>query len=190
MNDAALSNPESRIPSPGAVRLRVAHESDAVQLCAAERETARIPGRLVSSPDEFDEAAFAKTINELAESGSYIVAERDGEIVGHAMLARAGTIRGLAHVRSLTIVVHPGYIGQGVGTALVHALQDWARATADVQRVELRVRETNTVALNLYKKCGFVEESRFKKRIKLPDGTLIDDIGMTWFASRTNGIQA
>lgn len=164
-----------------ALRIRRACEDDAATLCAAERETARIPGRLVSRPDELNEAAFACTIRELSESGSYLVAERNGAIVGHALLEFAGAIIGLAHVRNLTIVVHPGFTGQGIGTVLLKALQDWARAAPDVKRIELRVRDGNTAALNLYTKCGFVEESRFRQRIRLPDNTLIDDIGMTWF---------
>jgi putative acetyltransferase len=84
-------------------------------------------------------------------------------------------------------VVHPGHTGQGVGRALLQALLDWARAHAQVERVELRVRATNTQAIALYKKCGFAEESRFRRRIQLPDGSLIDDIGMTWFRSPASG---
>lgn len=181
MNEAAVSNLESRIPNPGTLHIRPAREEDAAELCTAERETARIPGRLVSRPDEFNEAAFVRTIGELSESGSYLVAERNGVIVGHAMLDFAGPISGLAHVRSLNIVVHPGFTGQGIGAALLKALQDWARKAADVKRIELRVRDGNTAAINLYTKCGFVEESRFRQRVRLPDGRLIDDIGMTWF---------
>ena len=152
-------------------------------MCAAERETARVPGRLVSRPHELREAAFAQKIAALAD-GSYLVAERDGVVVGHALLDRAGPLAALAHVRSLTIVVHPAYTGQGIGTALLHALQDWVRANPAVHRVELRVRATNAAAIHVYTKCGFAEESRFRKRIRLPDGKCIDDIGMTWFVEQ------
>ncbi|HET8941748.1 MAG TPA: GNAT family N-acetyltransferase [Rudaea sp.] len=190
MNDAALANPQSRIPNAGLIRVRRACESDAATLCAAERETARVQGRLVSRPDELHESAFVEKIRELAAPGSYLVAERDGAIVGHALLDFAGRLSALAHVRVLTVVVHPGFTGQGIGTTLVKALQDWARATVHVKRVELRVRETNTVAMHVYKKCGFGEESRFRDRICLPDGRLIDDIGMIWFPLRTKELQA
>ncbi|MGH8041557.1 MAG: GNAT family N-acetyltransferase [Rudaea sp.] len=165
------------------LRIRAARVDDAPILWAAERETARVPGRLISQPHELHEAAFAQKITELAD-GSYLVAERDGIVVGHALLDHASPLVALAHVRSLTIVVHPAYAGQGIGTALLHALLDWARATASVERVELRVRATNAAAIGLYTKCGFVEESRFRKRIRLADGSCIDDIGMTWFVER------
>jgi len=171
MNDAATSQ----------LRIRRACATDAPALCAAERETAHVPGRLMSQPHELHAAAFAQKIAELAEAGSYLVAERNGGIVGHALLEPAGSLAALTHVRTLTLVVHPGNTGQGIGTALLSALQEWARASTDVQRVELRVRETNAAAIHLYKKCGFAEESRFHRRVKLPDGTYLDDIGMTWF---------
>ena len=172
---------------PQTLQIRRARVEDAAELCAAERETARVPGRLASRPDELHESAFAQKIAELAAPGSYLVAERGGAIVGHAFLDAAGPYASLAHVRTLTICVHPPYVGQGVGGALMRALLDWARANAQVERVELRVREGNDAAIHLYKKCGFAEESRFRRRIKLPDGRLIDDIGMTWFRSGAAG---
>jgi ribosomal protein S18 acetylase RimI-like enzyme len=167
--------------------IRCARVEDAAVLCAAERETARVPGRLVSRPHESREDAFVQKIVELRNAGSYLVAERNGIIVGHALLDAAGPYEALAHVRTLTIVVHPGHTGQGIGSALMQALLDWARAHGEVERVELRVRATNAAAIHLYKKCGFAEEARFRKRIKLPDGSLIDDIGMTWFRPAAPG---
>lgn len=165
------------------VTVRKARVSDASVLCAAERDIARVPGHLVSRPDELSEEGFARKIAELAAAGSYLVAERDGAVIGHALLDFAGPQAALAHVRTLTIVVHPPYTGQGVGAALMGALLDWARAYPEVERVELRVRATNAAAIRLYKKCGFTEESRFRRRLRLADGTYLDDIGMTWFAS-------
>jgi RimJ/RimL family protein N-acetyltransferase len=183
MNSTAIHQTDA---SP-ALRVRRAVEADAAVLCAAERETARIPGRLLSQPQELDEAAFRRKIRDLAQAGSYLVVERDGYIVAHGLLELAGSLTALAHVRTLTIVVHPGHSGQGIGTFLLRALMDWAQATTSVERVELRVRESNAAAIHLYKKFGFVEESRFRKRVKLTDGTCVDDIGMTWFPPSTRG---
>ena len=61
------------------------------------------------------------------------------------------------------------------------ALADWVRRTPRVQKVELIVRSTNEKARRLYEKFGFVEEGRFRGRIRLPDGTFIDDVAMAWF---------
>ena len=164
------------------VTIRTARVADAPLLCAAERETARVLGHLVSQPQELDVEAFTRKIEELSAAGSYLVAERGVVVVGHALLDFAGPQAALAHVRSLTIVVHPPYTGQGVGNALIRALLKWTHANRQVERVELRVRETNVTAIHLYKKYGFAEESRFRRRLKQPDGKYLDDIGMTFFA--------
>ena len=100
-----------KVVGPLQLTIRCARESDAAILCAAERETARIPGRLLSQPQELQEAAFGQKIRDLAEAGSYLVAEHAGAIVGHALLEPAGTLAALAHVRTMTIVVHPGQTG-------------------------------------------------------------------------------
>jgi putative acetyltransferase len=167
------------------VVIRPARVEDAPTLCAAERETARTAGRLASRPHELHEKEFARKISDLSGQGSYLVAWRDGAVVGHALLDCVAPLEALAHVRSLTIVVHPGHTGQGIGTALLHALLEWVRGNPNIVRVELRVREGNAAAMRLYRKCGFTEECRFRRRIRLPDATLIDDIGMAWFKQET-----
>ena len=44
------------------LRIRPARVEDAAVLCVAERETACVPGHLVSLPQELDEGAFARKI--------------------------------------------------------------------------------------------------------------------------------
>ncbi len=163
------------------VVIRRARESDAEFLCNAEREIARTPGRLVSVPEELVAANFVAKIREMSNAGTYLVAERDAAIVGHAFLDFVSTVSRLKHVRYLTMVVHAGYAGQGIGTSLLRALQKIAPQTG-VERIELRVRPKNGAAVNLYKKCGFSEECISKRRIKLEDGTYLDDMSMVWFA--------
>ena len=175
MSDAVVAN---------RLTLRRARVADAAVLCAAEREIARTPGRLVSLPDELIEDNFAERIAQL-QDGTYLVAERDGTIVGHACLVAPSPQRHLAHVRYLNLVVHAAYAGQGIGTALLRALQNSARENG-IERIELRVRATNTAAVNLYKKCGFTEEFTSLRRIKLENGTYLDDMSMVWFTPESN----
>jgi ribosomal protein S18 acetylase RimI-like enzyme len=163
--------------------IREATIEDAASLVAAEQETARTPGLLVSRPNELTRTAFEQKIVELGVSGRYIVAEKDGKIVGHALLDPMG-LQALAHVFRLTIVVHPGYPGSGIGTALMRDLLDWAERTPRVGKIELLVRSTNERAIRLYSKLGFVEEGRFKNRVRLPDNTFVDDLAMAWFPKR------
>jgi ribosomal protein S18 acetylase RimI-like enzyme len=166
------------------VRIRTATVEDAPLLATAEVETARTPGLLVSKPEELNANAFAMRIAELGAPGlrgRYIVACNErGEIVGHALLDPMPLAR-LAHVFRLTIVVHPGNAERGVGRVLMSDLQQWSQNDSRVEKIELMVRATNARAIALYQSCDFVEEARFAKRIKLEDGSYIDDIAMAWF---------
>lgn len=161
--------------------IRHAQLTDATQLCNAERETAKTPGLLVSRPGEFNTAAFERKILALKDDGLYLVVEWNDQIVGHALLEPMG-LEAFKHVMSLTIVVHPDYVGQGIGHVLMTRLLQWAGDRPGLVKVELRVREVNLRARHLYLKFGFVEEGRLEKRIRLPDGSLIADITMGWFA--------
>ncbi len=44
----------------------------------------------------------------------------------------------------------------GVGTALIGSVEDWAR-TAGYQRIGLGVTTTNTSAIRVYERSGFVD---------------------------------
>jgi ribosomal protein S18 acetylase RimI-like enzyme len=162
------------------VTVRPARVEDAAILCAAEVETARTPGRLVSRPHELKPEAFAARIAELRSRGRYVVAEENGRPVGHAVLEPMPLER-IAHVQRLTIVVHPGHQRKGVGSALMKDLVEWAAGNPAVGKIELWVRAVNEGAIELYRKFGFVEEGRFRKRIRLEDGTHLDDVAMAWF---------
>jgi putative acetyltransferase len=161
--------------------IRAALKSDAPVLRDAESRTAVTPGLLASRPGEIPVERFEEKIEALATRGRYVVAELDGSPVGHALLEPLGELAAISHVFTLTIVVHPGRLGQGIGSALLAHLLDWATHDARVTKVELRVRATNIRAIRLYEKLGFVEEGRFRRRLRLEDGTYIDDIGMAWF---------
>ncbi|HEY1235546.1 MAG TPA: GNAT family N-acetyltransferase [Candidatus Binatia bacterium] len=160
--------------------IREARLNDAPVLLAAEKETARTPGLLVSRPHELSLQAFEQKIVELGERGRYIVAEKDGRIAGHALLDPM-PLEAISHVFRLTIVVHPKFTGHRVGTALMAELMEWAKRSPKLRKIELLVRATNERAVQLYFKLGFIEEGGFQKRICLPDGNFIDDLAMAWF---------
>lgn len=165
------------------ITIRQARIEDAAKLLTAERETTQTPGLLVSRAHELTKSAFRKKIADLSKTGRYIVAERDGKIVGHAFLDPM-PLEAIAHVFRLTVVVHPGFQSQGIGEALMRDLLDWAVRTRRVEKIELLVRSTNRVAIRLYRRLGFTEEGRLRKRVRLPDGTFVDDIAMAWFPDR------
>ena len=159
--------------------IRAARPEDAPALAAAEREIARIPGRLARTPTEIDDAAICKTIRALADLrlGIYLVAEVAGALVGHAFLESLA-LGATAHVVRLSIAVHEGHQRKGVGTALMNALLRWARENPRVEKVELHVRSGNAAAIALYRSLGFVEEGRKTRRLKLSASHYLDDIYM------------
>ena len=83
-----------------------------------------------------------------------------------------------SHVVELTMAVHEGYQGRGIGKKLLSHLIDWARSNPKVERIELRVRSSNTNAIELYKKMGFVQEGRMIKRLKIGPDRYLDDFAM------------
>lgn len=163
--------------------LRPAAPADAATLCAAERAAAATPGHLVSRPDELHESAFAQSIERLAPEGLYLVAERERALVGHAR-AEPMALAAIRHVLRLSIVVHDGHRGQGVGTQLVRALQARAVERDPAAKIELLVRASNIGAVRLYERLGFVHEGRHVGRVRLADGTLVDDLAMAWLPTR------
>ncbi len=165
--------------------LRPARVSDAKHLCEAERSHAATPGSLVSRPHELLPENFTRTIAKLSthRRGRYLVAERDGQIAGHALLDPM-EMEALAHIVRLTVVVHPGFQGQGVGKALLLSLIDWARRAPGIEKIELLVRAVNGRAVKLYQSVGFAEEGRIRARLRTPGGIYIDDLMMGLFVKQ------
>lgn len=161
------------------LHIRDAALTDAAILAAAQRQIARVPGRLASTPAELSDEVFRERILRLSgsECGRFIVAVSGGEPVGHALLDPLRLVV-TAHVVDLTIAVHEGYQGRGVGKRLLGHLIAWARANPKVDRIELRVRASNERAIALYHQLGFVEEGRFIKRLKIGPNLYLDDIAM------------
>ncbi|MCF2145316.1 GNAT family N-acetyltransferase [Desmonostoc muscorum LEGE 12446] len=164
------------------VKIRKAQEADAPVLAAAEANIAQTPGYMVSRPNEITPYAFARKIADLSQHprGLYIVTSLDDKIVGHAMLDPM-RLSALSHVVKLNIFVYPGFQRQRIGQTMMEYLLTWAKQAPGVEKIELLVRATNKPAIALYQKFGFFEEGRFKKRLKLPDGSYIDDISMALF---------
>lgn len=161
------------------VQIRDARPEDAHELAEAQRTIARIPGRLASTPAELHDAPFRERILKLNTNdyGKFIVIESSGRIVGHALVEPL-KLAVTSHVVDLTIAVHEGFQGRGLGKRLLLHLIEWARSNPKIERMELRVRSSNTSAIALYKKLGFTEEGRMVRRLKIGPGSYIDDLVM------------
>lgn len=107
-----------------------------------------------------DEKSFTKTwtdgmfsdeINK--EYSDYFVAEADGEIIAY------GGIWSIYETAELMrIAVTPDYRGKGIAKAIIERMITCAKERG-CERMMLEVRESNTSARELYKRCGFCEIS-------------------------------
>lgn len=99
----------------------------------------------------------------------------DGTIVGNASLEMYRP--GRSHAAHFGVAVHDAYHGRGVGSALLHALTDYADNAVGLRRIELSVFADNLPAISLYLKAGFVEEGR-SRGYAMRDGVLADVLHM------------
>jgi ribosomal protein S18 acetylase RimI-like enzyme len=100
------------------------------------------------------------------------VALAAGEVVGLLFVIESSFGFG-----EIGMMVAPGWRGRGVGTALVAAAIEWARARG-LHKLTLSVFPHNEAAIALYRKFGFLEEGRLTKHIQRTNGELWDLIEM------------
>ena len=113
-----------------------------------------------------NEAAWRKRLDEPPAPGQpdiRLLAERPDDSGQRVMVGQAGfNAAGLAlrrrHAVIMGIGVAPSAQGQGVGTALMQALCDYADQWAAILRVELTVFADNAGAIRLYERHGFKRE--------------------------------
>jgi L-phenylalanine/L-methionine N-acetyltransferase len=123
---------------------------------------------------------WRKRIDEMnaAPTGAelFIVAERVGRVVGNAGMHPLPQVR-RSHVAGIGMSVAADAQGQGVGTALMAALIDWADNWARLLRLELTVFTDNPAAIALYKKFGFEIEGTHRA-YALRNGAFADVLAM------------
>jgi RimJ/RimL family protein N-acetyltransferase len=107
------------------------------------------------------------------EDSMSFVADAAGAIVGNAGI---GTPSSAVPPR-LGMMVAPEWRGGGIGTALLQACVDWARARG-AHKVQLEVWPHNSAAIALYEKHGFVQEAYLVKHYRRKNGELWDSISM------------
>lgn len=115
-------------------------------------------------------------VADMLESGSSAFhAIHSGRVIGWCDVVRRKR-PGLNHCGSLAIGVLPDYRGQGIGRRLISATIEDSFARG-MTRIELEVFASNERSIQLYRKCGFVEEGR-KRKARFIDGAYDDFIVM------------
>lgn len=109
------------------------------------------------------------------EDSTIFVAEHDNQLVGH-LIVNGGKVKRIKHVGYIVVGILKDYTGQGIGTELFNALENW-RTESGIKRLELSVMVHNEAAVSLYKKMGFEIEGIKKKSLNI-DGRYIDEYYM------------
>ena len=68
----------------------------------------------------------------------------------------------------LNIATHPSFRGRGLARRVVERITEHCQG-AGVSFITLEVRESNEIAISLYKSCGFYEVGRIKQYYKHPN---------------------
>ena len=153
---------------PGYV-IRQAAETDAEALIAYLRALLGEPGiHLIGEPDELSLTVEAerRLIAETTatNNSTMLLAVAEGRIIGD-ITCRGDGRRAKRHVGLIGISVANGWRDRGIGTALMTAVIDWARAGGVVTRLELLVFVENVRAVHVYEKLGFQVEGRKRRAI-------------------------
>lgn len=161
--------------------IRTGTPSDIDALLALQQTVAGENASLARAPDELSRDLIAEVVKQSLATGVLLLATEGAELVG-AIYCYALGPRQFAHVLGkLTVAVHPAQQGQGIGRRLFESLLEQVLSDRpDVTRVELLVRSDNVGAQRLYTSVGFREEGRLRGRVRLPDGTIVDDVMMAW----------
>ncbi len=109
------------------------------------RELAELDKKCFSVP--WSEQSFLEeTKNQLA---TYLLAKENGKILGYCGFWR---VSGEAQVTNIAVL--PEYRRNGIGKRLA---EEMLKICADDEQIVLEVRKSNSAAISLYKRLGFIE---------------------------------
>lgn len=109
-----------------------------------------------------------------------LAAELNGDVVGNAGLHPVGVAIRRRHAMTLGIAVAREAQRQGVGSALMQAMCDYADRWVGALRLELTVYTDNAAGIRLYRKFGFEIEGTLKG-YAMRDGCYVDAHAMARF---------
>ncbi|MFN3162961.1 MAG: GNAT family N-acetyltransferase [Pseudohongiellaceae bacterium] len=162
--------------------IRKTRSEDRQSIFQLHKNVARVPGGLARLEDEVTPDYVDHFVERAMRDGVALVAESaNGDIVGELHACSPGLFCFSHVLNDLTVAVAAQCRQQGIARKLFEMLfVELAQSRPHITRVELIARESNTSALRFYESLGFVQEGRFEKRIRNPDGSTEADIPMAW----------
>lgn len=174
-------------------QVRESNRADISAILKLYQSVAAAGGGIARALDEINLSYIEQNYLTSKESGVQFVIDdtaMPGEIVAeiHCYCPDPAVF---SHVFSeLTVLVSPLQQGKGLGKLIFsHLLSYIEDNRPDILRVELFSKESNTGAIALYQKLGFVKEGRFENRIKSNGTGFEADIPMAWFNKNFQPVQ-
>ena len=116
--------------------------------------------------------------NYAADKGSIMISAFDGErLVGNASLSCVMERKKTLHRATFGMAILKSDWGQGLGKKILSELIGFAKQ-AGYELLELEVAASNTAAVSLYKKMGFVVYGERPRSLKLKNGDYYDELLM------------
>ncbi|MDF2547688.1 MAG: acetyltransferase, gnat family [Anaerosolibacter sp.] len=144
-----------------------------VQIDGETENLDREPGEALLTPEGFEKLIYEDSI---AERTIFLVAEAEGKIVGFAR-CEGNKLSRFKHKAEFGICVSKEYWGHGIGKVLLGDVLIWAD-NVGIEKISLTVIETNTKAIELYRRYGFVEEGLLIKDRVHRDGNYYNTVIM------------
>lgn len=160
--------------------LRCPIKSDAIELCKLrvkiDGETENLDRKSdegLLAPEDFEKIIYEDSI---AEKTIFLLAEVEGKIVGFTRCVGSRLSR-FRHKAEFGICITKEYWGHGIGKVLLENILMWAD-TVGIEKISLTVVQTNTKAIQLYRRYGFVEEGLLLKDRIHEDGNYYNTVIM------------
>ena len=161
--------------------IRPAVPTDAAEIIDFLNMAAGESDNITFGPGDFgknieQEKSFLKSLQD-SKNSIMVVGIVNGQGIISVSDISGGNRPRTEHCTSFGITVAKKLWRQGVGTAVLTYLIDWARNTQIIRKINLSVRTDNSGAIVLYKSFGF-EQQGVMTREMLIDGIFIDTIEM------------
>jgi RimJ/RimL family protein N-acetyltransferase len=161
--------------------IRPVRVEDAEAVLSIQREVVGEKDYFIAISEEFNKTTeeHQEWIQKIIEHEreTMFVAEIEGKVVGWIVFKSQERKR-MHHTGSFAIMLQKDCRNKGIGKLLIHELLRWAEEHPIIEKVSLGTFSTNSRAIELYKKLGFVEEGRKVNEFKFNENEYVDDVLM------------
>lgn len=158
------------------LRIRPVHPDDAASIAAIYAHHV-LHGTATFDVEPLSAEEWREKIAAIVARGwPFLVAERDGEVVGYAYATQFRDRAAYAETCENSIYIAPDGLGQGIGSSLLPALLDAAQAAGFRQMIAV-IGGSEPGSVALHAKCGFAHAGRLVD-VGRKFGRLLDTIYM------------